>query len=182
MADEDVTKEGAGGEGGGAVEGTAAKGGGKSSSMKWIIIGVAALLVIGGGGFVAFSMLSSKDDAAETEEAVEEEGSEKMSSLDVGHMLGLDVFIVNLAGEGGSRYLKVKLELELSVENLKAEIGNRLPQIRDTILVSMSSKSFADIDTAQGKFRLKEEIVGHVNKLLTTGNIKNVYFTEFVIQ
>ena len=181
MADEDVTKEAAGGEGAGAAEGTEAKAGGKSSSMKWIIIGVAALLVIGGGGFVAFSMLSSKDDAAETEEA-EEETSQKASSLDIGHMLGMDVFSVNLAGEGGSRYLKVKLELELSAENLKAEIGNRLPQIRDTILVSMSSKSFADIDTAQGKFRLKEEIVGHVNKLLTSGNIKNVYFTEFVIQ
>ncbi|MBW2087159.1 MAG: flagellar basal body-associated FliL family protein [Deltaproteobacteria bacterium] len=57
-----------------------------------------------------------------------------------------------------------------------------MPQIKDSLLVLLSSKTFIDIKTVEGKMRLRMEIIGRINNFLTSGRVKNVYFTEFVVQ
>jgi flagellar FliL protein len=46
----------------------------------------------------------------------------------------------------------------------------------------LSNKSFDDISTVAGKRVLKREIVNGVNKYLSTGQIRRVYFSEFIVQ
>jgi flagellar FliL protein len=62
------------------------------------------------------------------------------------------------------------------------EINKRLPQVRDSILTLLSSKSNDDINTLEGKYQLRAEILTSVNQYLKTGKIKNIYFTDFIIQ
>jgi flagellar FliL protein len=96
--------------------------------------------------------------------------------------------IVNLADHGGKRYLRVTMEMELKVEegvdpfDLKEEIDNRLPQLRDTILMILPSKQYADISSTAGKIALRDEIIAKLNSYLKKGQIATIYFTEFVVQ
>jgi len=94
----------------------------------------------------------------------------------------MDAFIVNLMDNGGERYLKVVLQLELSDPEVVAELKEIKPKLRDAVLGILSSKSLKDISTTEGKQRLKEEITHRLNSYLTQGRILQVYFTDFVIQ
>ena len=100
----------------------------------------------------------------------------------LGVMFPLDPLIVNLAGSGGKRFLKVAISLELSTPDVHAEIKENIQKITDSILVLLSNKSFDDVYSVQGKFKLKDEITTRVNRLLMEENVKDTYFTEFIIQ
>lgn len=157
----------------------------KKGSMKLVIILVVALAVLGGGGTVLWFKViapaigAGGDSAEKKEEATEESKTPEILS---GPMFPLDPFIINLSGEGGKRFLKLTIELELNDENLNLEITASLPKIKDSILILLSSKTFEDVYTVEGKFKLRDEITARVNRFLATGHIRNVYFTEFVIQ
>jgi flagellar FliL protein len=101
---------------------------------------------------------------------------------EIGPIYPLDQFIVNLVSNNADRYLKCKISLELDSPDLQKEIDKKLPAIRDAIIQILSSKTVEEIQTAKGKEKLKEEIKRKLNEMLTTGEIRNVYFTEFVIQ
>ncbi|MCH8208891.1 MAG: flagellar basal body-associated FliL family protein [Nitrospinae bacterium] len=97
-------------------------------------------------------------------------------------MVSMDPFIVNLARSKGKRFLKVNLTLELNSPEVHAEVNDNRQKIVDSILVLLSSKTFEDVYSVQGKFKLKDEITTRVNRFLVLGHVKEVYFTEFVIQ
>ena len=94
----------------------------------------------------------------------------------------LDPFIVNLADAQGQRYLKAVIQLETDNASADGEINGKLPQIRDEILMILSNKTFDDIATVSGKRMLKREIVSAINRYLASGQVTQVYFTEFVVQ
>lgn len=126
------------------------------------------------------------EKAAKKEEGGNGGGGEKAKdpkSAQVGPQFELEPFIVNLIDDGrGPRYLKVDIKFELENEGIKDEITSRLSQIRDEMLTLLSSKRQTDVETTDGKRILKDEIFTRVNKVLVTGRVKRVYFTEFVIQ
>jgi flagellar FliL protein len=147
----------------------------KGGLVKWVIIGLAALLVLGGGGFVSWKTFMQPAE----KEVKEESGPVR---LDLGPTVPLETFIVNLSGAAGERYLKVAMELELKENSLVVEVEKRRPQVRDTILLLLSSKTFDDIATFRGKTKLRNEITSRLNAVLPPASIKKVYFTEFVVQ
>ena len=100
----------------------------------------------------------------------------------LGVMVPLDPFVVNLSGTQGKRFLKVALTLELSSSEVNAEVIENLQKIIDSILILLSSKTFEDVYSIQGKFTLKGEITARANQFLTKGQVKGAYFTEFIIQ
>jgi flagellar FliL protein len=143
--------------------------------INLIIIVILILCLFGGGTYVWKSGLISKNSDA----AAHNEQEEKQ---EMGPIYSLETFIVNLVGGRGKNYLKAKVELELDSEKSVSEINKRLPQIRDAILTMLSSKSNDDINTLEGKFQLRAEIISTLNQFLKTGRVKNVYFTVFIVQ
>ncbi|WP_456323476.1 flagellar basal body-associated protein FliL [Hydrogenimonas sp.] len=166
-------------ESGGAKE----KGGG---NIVLILIVVLLVLVLAIGGVVAYLMLSGDDSADEgttvKQEKVTKKRHRSSEDLTVGPMYPLDKFTVNLMSENGRRYLVVKMNLEEDGEELTPELDKKSPMIRDIIISILSSKTVEEITTPKGKEKLKEEIVNEINKRLEDGQIRHVYFTEFVIQ
>ena len=100
----------------------------------------------------------------------------------LGVMVPLDPFVVNLSGTQGKRFLKVAVTLELSSPEVNAEVNENLQKIIDSILILLSSKTFENVYSIQGKFKLKDEITTRINRFLVLGHVKDAYFTEFVIQ
>lgn len=161
----------------------------KGLSMKLVvIIGVAALL-IGLGGTIAFFKLGGNPKAeakpavaqAEASQASEGHG-EAAAKMPGVPMYDLDSFIVNLADAPEVRYLKLTVKLELERADASADLATRLPQVRDAVLILLSSKESASLRTTQGKFQLRDEITQRVNNALPRSGVKTVYFTEFVVQ
>jgi len=94
----------------------------------------------------------------------------------------LDPFVVNLMDNGGRRYLKVTMDFVVESQRVVDEIERKKPSIKDIIIMVLSGKTFDDIATQEGKIKLRNQIKDSVNKLLNTGKVIKIYFTEFVIQ
>ncbi|MCE9535288.1 MAG: flagellar basal body-associated FliL family protein, partial [Nitrospirae bacterium] len=99
-----------------------------------------------------------------------------------GVMFDVDPFIVNLADAQDVKYLKLTVKLEMDNQEGADALTERIPQVRDTILVLLTSKESSSIRTTQGKFQLRDEITQRVNSLLPKPAVHTVYFTDFVVQ
>lgn len=107
---------------------------------------------------------------------------EPMVTFELGPMYSLDPFVVNLIDYNGRRYLKTDIDLELSNDKMLPEVNQKVSFIRNITINILSSKTFRDVSSIEGKDSLRREMVYRINRALTQGKIKNVYFKEFVIQ
>ncbi|MFZ1984866.1 MAG: flagellar basal body-associated FliL family protein [Desulfatitalea sp.] len=156
-----------------------------SKKVMIMALGGVVLFVgmMGGGFFMMWQKMnasiaqiqssSSKDDKGHA--AKEEEEAIKPTYK-------MDTLIVNLADQGGKRYLRITMEFELSGPEVLDEIPKRLSQLRDTILMILPSKQYADISTTEGKTALRDELIAKINTVLKKGTVTTIFFTEFVVQ
>jgi len=153
-------------------------------SNKTFIILIACavinILMLGAGFYVVLNKISALESMVD-KKTEDEEGQETDKQM-IGQMYQLDTFTVNLADKGGNRFLRVTMGLEMKDEKLSEELDKRLPQIKDAVLMIMPSKKTHEIDTVKGKLALRNELIEKINSILTTGQITNIYFTEFIIQ
>lgn len=160
---------------------------GSNMTLILIIVAVVALLLAIGGAFVMVSMLSKGSSAAQSSQDDRDSKSADKENVDAKKPLG-ELFsferavIVNLAESNAERYLKVDVVLELGSPKLVKEVESRLPQIQDLLISITSTKTLEDVSTTSGRNMLRQEIVDKINSLLATGQVTNVYFTEFVVQ
>jgi len=155
----------------------------KGGKKKLIILLVALLLLLGGGGGAAYKFLVLDKQKEEQKENKAEKIQEEIRNVeDLGIMFEVGTFVVNLADKDADRYLKVTIILEIENEQVKQEVEKRLPQIKDSITTLLFTKTSRELKTAEGVEKLKEEILRRVNAILPLGGVKNVYFTDFVIQ
>ncbi len=165
------------------------KSGGGKGGMAMIIAAALVSLGLGAGGafFFASSQVPPAAPVAQTAEAelAAQQAAAKQRAMTEDfkdRLYGLDPFVVNVTGDGYNRFLKLRIELEASDTELKEEIDARLPQVRDALIVLLSSKQLSDITDFEVKALLKEDILERVNDLLDTGSVRSVLFTEFVVQ
>lgn len=147
----------------------------KEGNKKLLIIFIAVFLVLCAGGFAGYKLMASKGNG-DTAEQKEEQKKDKTT------IVALDPFVLNLSDLG--RYLKVTIQLELSDKELEMDVKEKTPQLRDTIITLVSSKSRSSISSPEGKFQLKDEILFRANQIMGMEKdaFKNLYFTEFVMQ
>ena len=163
------------------------EGGGNKLLMIVIIVLLLLLLVI--GGLVAYFLLSgdntnpnNPDSQGKTEKVEKKISKKDAADLTIGPIYPMDPFIVNLMSDGARRYLKCTINLEMDTPELQKELDSKVAPIRDIVIRILSSKTVAEISTSKGKEKLKEEIVRKINEILESGEIKHVYFVNFVIQ
>ncbi|MBF0560093.1 MAG: flagellar basal body-associated FliL family protein [Nitrospirae bacterium] len=94
----------------------------------------------------------------------------------------LEPFILNIASQERPRFLKIALALELANGSLVEHAKVRTPQLRDAIIALVSAKSYNDFLGQDGKIQLKDEILLQTNQILKDGAVKNIYFTDIVMQ
>ena len=151
-------------------------------SMRNIIIAACICLVAACAAFWLF--MGNNNSEESTLKADTKPEKKSASDIDSGfdNIFSLGSFVVNLKASGGNRFLKVVIELELSQTALKEELKQRTYEIRDLVIVYLSGKSIDDVQTSEGKISLRNGIIKRINQRLKTGKIKNLYFTEFIVQ
>lgn len=141
---------------------------------------------------------SGEEEEEEDEEEEEEEEEEGDHGGGGGHGGGhgeskspeIEPFVVNLADPGSRRYLRVRLKIEFKKpEETEALLTERMPQVRDAVLLLLSSKTADQLVSPEGKTTLRKELADQLNGVLKKGKkkkakkvVKNLYFTEFLIQ
>ncbi len=147
-----------------------------------IALVVINMLVVLGVGFMVWKSRQTPPPTIEQivdgEKMTEEH--EKATPEEIGKVIPLETFIVNLAGAKGRKVLKVNMELEVKGAEIVSEIDNRKAQIRDFIIIILSSKTYDEVSTKEGKDALRNEIKDNINTFLSKGKISNVYFTELI--
>ena len=164
--------------------------GGKSKKKLFIIIGAVVLVLAILAGVAGFFLLKKSPTAAEPgagehgAPAAHGEAAAPGTAAKpaVGPMVKIDEFIVNIISEEGSHYVKTSMTLEMDNAAVVEEATTRMPQIRDSVLLLIGNKTFEELQDLQGKKQLKAEITTKINSFLQSGQIKSIYFTDFVVQ
>ena len=153
----------------------------KKSNKKLIII-VAAVVLLLGGGVAAWLLMGSKH--AEGDAAAEEKHAAPEVKAPV--FVKLDTFTVNLNPEEGDKYLQVDITLNASDKTDAETLEQYMPQVRNRVLMILTSKLASEISDMEGKQALGEEITEHINEPYNEGAeplaVKETFFTSFVIQ
>lgn len=158
-----------------------AAGGGR----KKLVVMVAAMLVLLlAGGAAWYFLVYKKAEAAKQAEASKAAAIAKTvpEEAQIGPMVEIKEFVVNIIGQDVSHYVKASMSLELDREATLDEVNKRMPQIRDAILLLIGNKTYEELQDIQGKNQVKAEVKSKINSFLKTGKVNNVYLTDFVVQ
>lgn len=174
-------------------EGTQEK---KPKNMLMIIIIIVLIFIIIIGAVIAVLLMGDDEEPMRNSPQTQEKSKSKkrVSSSssstyddsrqlsDIGMLYPLDTFTVNLKSDAGRRYLKVTMSLELDGEELSLELDAKSPVLRDRIIRILTSKTLEEISSKKGKSKVSSQIIDTLNAMISDGDVKGIYFTEFVIQ
>ena len=170
----------------------------KSNKLKKVVIFLAILLIIlsaGGGGAYWWLFLrippppgsgspasttqseSAAQQGRDSSPRVERVGEVPRSS---GKVLPLPQFVVNLADPAGRRLLKLGMEVEANAD-ISKELQANNAKIRDAVITLLAGKSYAEVQSPEGKVLLRAEVAARLNQILGASRVVRVYFTEFVV-
>jgi flagellar basal body-associated protein FliL len=96
----------------------------------------------------------------------------------------LETFVVNLAGSNQRAYLRIGITLGLEHPLPTRHQAEDVPTalVRDTILSVLSTAQPEQLLQPEGKRQLKEELLSALQQKVPQIAVKDVYFTEFLVQ
>ncbi len=164
---------------------------GKKKGNKLVLILIVVVVLLAGGGGAAFFLMGSGGDdttSAENADGEDEEGDEEEGGRKSAFYFSLDpAFVVNFQGKSRARYLQVNIDGMTREEQVKLDVTKHLPQIRNNVVLLLSSQTYGELMKPEGKDGLRKNLLKEINKILEdeTGRedaIEDIYFTNFVMQ
>ena len=136
------------------------------------LIGAVLVITLGAGGW--FWYRSGQEHPQEQSDS---------STGDVKSVMHLESFVVNLSGTSDNGYLRVGIDLGLAIEQKEGEKSTAYTgRLRDTILTVLGTRTVDELLTADGKAKLKQDILKAINDRVPELQCKEVYFTDFLVQ
>jgi flagellar FliL protein len=146
----------------------------KKNLMLMIIV---ALVVLAGSSAGAYFYFNKPAGAASGQQKTAAPNTSEIETLD------MDEMVVNLAGNGGGHYLRVKMTLEYPKDKkLSEELKKKKAQVLDTIIITLRSKTLEQVAPAGASENLKKSLLNEINKNLNGGAVTGIYFTEYLVQ
>lgn len=149
---------------------------------KWALIAVAAIVLAGAAG-AALHFLGGSADAAQRSHAPAKARNPVF--------VPLDQFTVNLADEGGERFVQVGVTLEVADEQADRALHALMPSVRNSVLLLLSSKKSEELLTLDGKKLLAAQIAASASAELGWSEsngadrpkpVAAVHFSHFIVQ
>lgn len=153
---------------------------------KKVLIGaVGGLLAVGGAAFFVVGSVGAPGGA---DEPRLERGTEEYYSSDR-MTVPLEKVIANPAGTAGKRFVEVTLSVEYrigeEIEDPVVHWEGKTARVTHEILTLLSRKTVADLEGAENKERLAQELTYAIQEAVfpdKKGRIEAVYYTSFAIQ
>ncbi len=148
------------------------EGGGDGKGKSPMLMMVIALIAgVAGGVFAGKNLMGSK-------------APPEPKPPQVGKPLELGEFILNL---GEENYLKVGVALGMKDTVPADKLKEEVPALRDAVIMAFAGCKRAELNTLEGKHKVREAIRERVNELLEhktheKESVLEVYFTTFIIQ
>lgn len=152
----------------------------KKSSKKLIFLLIILLLLGGGGAFGYMKFFKPKKAKEQSSKKLKSIADKSASSKLIA--MPLNPYLVNLIDPDTRRYLKIRVVLNLSDKKAEKEITEKLPKINDSVIMFLTSRTYDDVISPIGKKKLKKEILKIINNNIKSGSVKQVFFTEFLVQ
>jgi flagellar protein FliL len=143
----------------------------KSSSTVVILCTVIALAAAGGGGWFYLHQGKTAQAALQQSEPL--------------YTVHLEGFTVNLADTEENHFLRVTIDLGLGhMPKAPKEGESEIPtaRVRDAILTVLTAGKADVLITQEGKAQLKKDILTALRQSVPELDVREVYFTEFLVQ
>jgi flagellar FliL protein len=146
----------------------------RPTTVRLAVVVVLVLVAAGGAGFYLLRKLGSV-----THKKVN-------TDSEVRAVMHLDPFVVNLADPDGDRFLRVGIDLGLQQAQTEHSQGNQnetpLARTRDAILMTLTTCKADNLLAPDGKSKLKEDLIKALREHVPDLGVREVYFTEFLVQ
>lgn len=116
-----------------------------------------------------------------------------------GVMVNMSTKIINLVDPTGHKYIRLTVVAEFAPDDpayltmteeekttyltsFQEKLNARMPIMDDAVITLLSTKTYDQLYTAEGKEQLRAEIMDAISKRLPDLHLLSIYFTEFVVQ
>ena len=172
------------------AEGEEGEGEEQVGGKKKLLIIILAVLILAGGGAGLFlsGVLGGGEDAEMAEEAADaEEAAKKEGEMAEGEYtpvyMELPPFLVNInSGTKRTSFLKMKVTLEMAGEEALAQATAMQPKLLDAFNTYLRELRTSDLSGSAGIYRLRQELLTRTNKALHPVEVKDILFSEIVVQ
>ncbi len=162
----------------------------KSGKKKLMIIAAAALVLLigagaGGAWFMGFfggadDHEAAVDDHEMTAEQAAEDAAKRRSEI---VFVDIPDILVNLHSLGQrSRFLKLKVALEVENAAVATEVETLMPRVMDSFQTYLRALTIDEVSGSGGLGRLKEELTARVNLALAPAHVGDVLIKEMLVQ
>lgn len=149
----------------------------KKSKLVPLLLIVVIVLLLGGGGAGWFLLHRGAKPAPEAA-AAPEPATPK-------YTMHLDGFTVNLADAESNDFLRITIDLGLGHAPATDKSGSGdfpTSRVRDAILPVLTAAKADVLLTPEGKAKLKEDLIQTLRENVPEIDVRDVYFTEFLVQ
>ncbi len=158
----------------------------KSKKKILIILAVVALIAIAGVAYffkgASRSNVQVEGEAAHANNISGEEGKAQGASA-ASTIMDMEEFLLNLNVSGKTpSFLKLKVKLELKDAADKQKIEEHMAKIRDAFQIYLRELRPNEIQGSIGLYRLREELLLRINKIVAPLSINSVLFDQILVQ
>ncbi len=140
-----------------------------------LILAIVGILAGGGvGQFLVGPVLAKRRAAAPAAKSAESSGPSIVHPI--------ENLVLNPAGSGGTRFLMVTATFELRDGSVDQAMKDREAEVRDHILALLGKKTVDELTDFTKRDSIKAEVLHEVQSLFPQGDVRQVFFPQFVIQ
>lgn len=143
------------------------------SSRKNVVLAILVIVALNAAGYY-FWLRHTSAEASSTHPP----------STPVAAVLHLETFTLNIDDPEQRTYLRVGIDLGLDHDpkEQKGPAASPTAVLRDTILNVLMATKPQDVTTVDGKRKLKEQILTALRERVPDLGVREIYFTEFLVQ
>jgi flagellar FliL protein len=152
----------------------------KKKGNRLLVLIVAAGILMGGAiGAVVFLFMGGEE---ETAEALEEQVDPLAELSDIAFYDVPQISVNLLTDSRVTRFLKVKISLELTSEADVPVLEKLMPRVMDDFQMFLRQLRVEDIKGSTGMHRLKEGLLLRAQQSAAPVKVRNVLFKEIIVQ
>lgn len=139
--------------------------------MHWLVLAGAILVLLGGAGVGYWLFLSPQGQSL-----AEARGPEP------GPVFELGTIVTDLDQVDRPVYIQVGIVLEADSRAAVADLQRREGAVRNAVIGILRGKAPEDVKGSAGMAAVGSEIRRSLNSIISRGTVKEVYFTQFLVQ